>query len=638
MDFPAELIELIAEYLPNHQQYKCLTFSRSWFESVQRAMYKVIHIKNRNQFKLFIQTIKKKGYLVRQLYLSSDKSTSKKIVGITSFELDQLAMYCPYMEILDFDQEIWKYSKLPSKEWKCLRQLPTLNIYTAPTLTWNSHHKLTQLKLHGELVSSLFDQQQASLIRLLINIPQLQQLYMNSKQNKSHVIQVSLQDIESIHTAAPLLTDLELSGSFKFTMDYTSQSDILELMQQITQSSIKNLKLKATIPPQWIYYIAKKYPQLQEFDIEILDSTMTAYHTYKKISCSTFQPSIPSDKEIQTLFSMLLHCCPRLRKIELDSVTGKMYMTEAFFDTLITHKHLKEIKMKSSTYNLVSRDHFFDLLVSRGQHVITGLGTEVIGTDLHISNILDPLSHFTKLTELVLCCGHPYFDCDINMVLNGCQQLLDLTIRSAHIMLQNQSQGQQQQNHPLKSLHLSTVSFSAHVFAYLSQTCHALKQLSFYECDQRDDNKNQIQISMPNNDFDLVSMNGIRLDSVPLQCHTWTPNARILSIETAKDNKRWYHAYNGNNCYHEKPRIQRLNERKSAIAEHYYQYGWINNQKYLQKAISKNSKTQQLQRQHYLYSRTSKEWEEDLFFGCISIQCKSIKNWELICNTTYHEF
>lgn len=638
MDFPAELIELIAEYLPNHQQYKCLTFSRSWFESVQRAMYKVIHIKNRHQFKLFIQIIKEKGYLVRQLYLSNDKSTSKKIVGITSSELDQLATYCPYIEILDFDQELWKYSKLPSKKWKYIRQLPTFNIHTIPTFTWSNHYKLTQLRLHGELVSSLFDQQQSSLIRLLINVPHLQQLHMNSKQNKSHLIQVSLQDFESIHTAAPFLTDLELSGSFKFNMDYASQSDTLELMQQITQSSIKNLKLKATIPPQWIYYIVKKYPQLQELDMEVLDSTMTAYHTYKKGAFSSLQPSIPSVKEIQMLFSMLLHCCPRLRKIELDSVTGKMYMTGAFFDTLTTHKCLKEIKMKNSTYNLVSRDQFFDLLVSRGQHVITGLGTEVVGTDLHISNILDPLSHFTKLTELILCCGHPYFDCDINVVLNGCQKLLDLTIRSAHIMLQNQNQNQGQRQHPLKSLHLSTVSFSAHVFDYLSQTCHALKKLSFYECDQRDNNENQIQINMPHNDFDLVSMNGIRLDSVPLQCHTWVPNARILSIETAKDNKKWYHAYNGNNCYHEKPKIQRLNKRKSAIAEHYYRYGWINNQKHLQKAISKNSKTQQPQPQHYLYSRTSREWEEDLFFGCISIQCKSIKDWELICNTTYYEF
>ncbi|KAI8636218.1 hypothetical protein BD408DRAFT_407329 [Parasitella parasitica] len=251
MDFPAELIELVAEYLPNHQQYKCLSLSRNWFKSVHRAMYKVIYIKNRHQFKLFLQIIEKKGHLVRQVYFTKCKSAT-------------------------------------------------------------------------------------------------------------------------------------------------------------------------TIPPQWIYYIARKYPQMQEFDIEALDSATTAFHTYKKAVYSPLQPAIPSAKEIHTLFSVLISSCPGLRKLQIDSVTGRRYMTGAFFDTLATHNHLKEIKLKQSTYNLVSRDQFFDLLVTRGQQVISGLGTEVIGTDLHISNILDPLSHFTRLTELVLCCGHPYFDCDCSVDAGSC--------------------------------------------------------------------------------------------------------------------------------------------------------------------------------------------------------------------------
>lgn len=508
---------------------------------------------------------------------------------------------------------------------------------------------LIQLSLQGELVSTLFDQQQVALIQLLTNIPHLKHLSLNSQQHKSHVIHVSLFDMESIHAAAPHLVDLELSGSFKLTMDYTSRSDTLDFMQHMTQTRIARLKLKATIPPQWIYYMARKYPELLELDLQMLDATMTVFHNtttpYKKDASSQYQlqpPTIPSSaKEIQSLFLMLLQCCPRLRTMHLDSVTGKMYMTDAFFDAVATHKQLRDIKMKHSTYNLVSRGQFFDLLAARGQHLITGLGTEVMETDVHIATIVDPLSHFTRLTELVLCCGHPYFDCDIQVVLSGCKQLLDLTVRSAHLMLPEppQHDASTQQQYPLKSLHLSTVSFSAHVFDYLSSTCHALKQLSFYECDQRDDGANQIHIHMPHNDFDLVLINGIRLDSVPLQCHTWLPNARILAIETANSSKRWYHAYNGNTCYHETPKIQRLNKRKSAIAQHYYQYGWINNQKYLQKAISKKAtNTMQQQSQGYLYSRTSKEWEQDLFFGSISIQCKSIKKWELICNTTYHEF
>ncbi|CEP08863.1 hypothetical protein [Parasitella parasitica] len=633
MGFPAELIELIAEYLPNHQQYKCLTLSRSWFKSVHRAMYKVIYIKNRHQFKLFFQIVEKKGHMVRQVYFSTCESKSKNIVGITSFELDQLATYCPYMEILDFDQKLWKYSKLPSiGKWNCIRQLPTFNIHTMSILPSMGSYRLKRLSLHGELVSTLFDQKQSSLIKLLGNIPNLQQLYINSKQSKSHEIQVSLQEMESIHLAAPSLTDLELSGSFKFIMEYKSQAKTLDAMQQIAPTHIKCLKLTATIPPQWIYYIARKYPRMQEFDIEALDSATTAFHTYKKASYPSAQLTVPSAKEVHFLFSVLINSCPELRKLEIDSTTGRRYMTETFFDTLTTHKQLKEIKLKHSTYNLVSRDQFFDLLVTKGQQVISGLGTEVIGTDLHISNILDPLSRFTRLTELVLCCGHPYFDCDINIVLGGCQQLLDLTIRSAHLMLH---QPQDYHAHPLKSLHLSTVSFSAHVFDHLGKTCHNLKRLSFYECDQRDDSRNQIQINMPHNEFDLLLMNGIRLDSVPLQCHTWIPNARILSMETTSG-KRWYHAYNEGSCYYRKPKIHRLNERKSAIAEHYYKYGWINNQRNLEKAISKSSKMKQSQ--NYLHTQTSRKWDQDLFFGCISIQCKSVKSWELICNTTYYEF
>ncbi|KAL9537989.1 hypothetical protein MBANPS3_011292 [Mucor bainieri] len=584
MQLPAEIIELIAGHLPNDQQYKCLTLSKSWCESVHRAMYKVIHIKSRYQFRRFLEIIQIKGHLVRQLYLSSKNSSSSssggggvesannKVVGITSLELDQLATHCPYMEILEFDQKVWKYSKwpLPSKAatvaWQDMRQLPTFTMDTMPSLPHMNYARLTQLALQGQLVSTLLDQQQqqpSALISLLTHIPHLQRLYLNSKQNKSHVIHMALQDMESLHTAAPLLTDLELSGSFKLTMDYTSVSDTLECMQHITPTRIRHLKLKATLPPQWIYYMARKYPQLHELDLEVLDATMTAFHPaaaattigyYKKTASSSSHPhqmpSIPSAKEIESLFSMLLRCCPQLRKMHIDSVTGKMYMTDAFFDTLATHKHLKEIKMKQSTYNLVSRDQFFDLLAARGQHVITGLGTEVVGSDVHIADIVDPLSHFTKLTELVLCCGHPYFDCDISVVLNGCQQLLDLTIRSAHLMLPapETTTTTTRKQHPLKSLHLSTVSFSAHVFDHLSQTCHALKRLSFYECDQRDDAANQIQVHMPHNDFDLVLMNGIRLDSVPLQCHTWLPNARILAIATAKHTNPAPEPTQGSHC------------------------------------------------------------------------------------------
>ncbi|KAI9467798.1 MAG: hypothetical protein EXX96DRAFT_533167 [Benjaminiella poitrasii] len=605
--FPPELIEAIALLLPNNQQFNCLTVSKSWYESVHRALYRIIQVKHRRNFKLLLKLINcqpRYGLLVRQIYFNK----SNPIVGITTQELEQLSIHCPFLEILDFDKSVWKYIKYSSVNKHQLKRIPPLNIH-APLLFLLENpfylYRLTQLTLFGELVSRLFGHSQKRLISILSNTPELRKLTINSKQLKSHTIYVSYQLLEAIHTSLPKLMDLEIAGSFRFNVQNTDLA-----LGLIHSTKVRRLKIKANLLlPQWIYYIARKYPLLEELDMELVASNATFFSHW-----------IPSTEEVQQLFSMLLGYCSYLRKIQLDSATAKIYLTSAFFERSKSHNTLREIKMKSLPYNLVSRDQFFDLLVKYGQQLVTGLGTEVIGTDMHISTILAPLSSFTKLTELILCCGHPCFDCALDLLLDQCQKLKHLTIRSAHVVLQSNHDltNNDFKQHVLQSLHLSTVSFSAQLFDYLGYRCQALNQLSFYECDQNGGLTQRIRINMPNNNFDFIIMNGIRLDSVPFQRHTWTPNARILSIETTSGIKRWYHAYNGNKlCYPEHPKIQKLNSRKTAIAEHYYQFGWINNQKYVEQAI---------------------KWEEDLFFGNIAILCRSVKRWELICNTTYNEF
>jgi hypothetical protein len=525
---------------------------------------------------------------VREIYIESKYN---HIVGITKNELDQLAHLCPYLEILDFDQTLWKYlPSLKTEKFQHLHQLPTLTRHIPHNYSLN---RLKSLNLSGEIVSDLFNHEGKIIQQVVSNTPKLKKLVLNSShQNKSHVIYITLMEMESIHQQLPLLEELELNGSFKFGFYQQQQQQVIPAY---------NLKkftlLKATLPPQWIYYFAQKYPNLQEMDLELIND---------------MKPSLIMDKkEIQSLFSILLKSCLRLRKIEMDNNSAKTYMTHSFFNIAAQTSALKEIKLKNSPYNLVTRENsdFFDLLTSRGSNLISGLGTEVNGSDLSISCILSPLSHLTQLTELVLCCGHIYFDCELDLVLEQCKNLENLSIRSAHVTLSNNAMTTVQ--HPLKSLYFSNVSFSLGGFDYLGKTCHSLSTLSLYECDQQ--SSNMMDIHMPKNTFEWISLNGIRFNGDgDLVQHS--NNARIFSIQQ-KNKKIWYHANNGNQCH---PRIQKLNHQRSIIAQQYY-FGGDGVQ------IKQEKKKE-------------KDWKEGLVLGQVSIECKSIKRWEFICNTTYNEY
>jgi hypothetical protein len=585
MNLPCEIIELIASSLLQHDyQYKCLTVSSQWYGPVHRALYKSIYVKTRHQLKLLLKALltnRQQGLLVRQVYLN--KSINGHIVGITTQELDQLTMLCPFMEVLDFDQKLWKYIQFPSKHQ--LHRLPTLTQLKTLSQPSISGH-LKQLSLHGELVSQLFNNNAdtgMTWISLLQQTPQLTKLCLDSSQTKSHTIPLSLYDMETLHNSVPLLDHLELVGSFRFLI-----IDPTTIEQVVQPTLISILKLQATIPSPWIYYMAQKYPQLQRLNMEALPQPQD-----KKPSLST--PTTATTNSACWVFFMLLRCCPRLRQLELDSDTAQKYLTPTFFTLARTHGNLCQIHIKDLPYHVLSRDSL-QAFADSGCDLITGLSTEVIGTDLDITNILKPLSKLSQLTHLALCCGHPYFDCPLDLVLDQCPTLTSLTVRSAHLTVLPSSSNKRQ--HHLKSLHLSTVSFDSTIFDYMGQYCLALNQLHMYECDQTNERSNVLRLYMPQNAFDLIKLNAIRV--VPQQ------NVRIVSlIQTTQ--RRWYHATS--KCH---PKLQRFNDRRSTLAQQYFDHG--------------------IPLQH-------NNWQKDLALGHITIECQSVQKWELICsNNTFNEF
>lgn len=586
MNLPCEIIELIASNLHSHdQQYKCLTVSTNWFRPVHRMLYKSIYIQTRYQLKSLLKALenqRKLGILIRQVYLC--KSINDNIVGITTEELDQLMLLCPYMEILDFDQKLWKYIQFPLIHK--LQQLPTLTqLKTVQQLTTKNH--LRQLSLHGELVSQLFNRdstdQSTSWISLIQQTPQLTKLCLNSSQTKSHVIPLSLYDMERLHSILPLLNHLELYGSFRFLMMDTTTDYI-----NVQPTCISTLKLQATIPSPWIYYMAHKYPRLQRLYMEELPQPQ-----YKKPSAA----SGPTNNACLT-FSTLFRCCPQLRQIELDSASAQFYLTSAFFTLARTHSRLSQINIQDLPYHVLSRD-CLQRFANNGGDLITGLCAEVIETDVDITAVLEPLSKLSQLTNLILCCGHPYFDCAFDLVLDSCPALTNLTVRSAHLMLQSPSSKPYRQ-HGLKSLILNTVSFDANVFDFVGERCQALDKLSMYECDQTNENSNVFRLQMPRNDFVLIQMNAIRV--VPQQ------NVRIVSLVQESTGRRWYHTTAM--CH---PKLHRFNDRRSALAQQYF-----------------DGSNRQIYSHRY--------WGKDLELGHIAIECRSVEKWKLICNSTFSEY
>lgn len=587
---PSELLELLSSYLPNQQQYQCLFVSKSWYGPNHRSLYKRINVNTRYQLRSLFNQLDKKGSLVREIYLNKSQNN---IVGITRKELDQLAHLCPYLEILDFDQRIWKYiqqdsAKMMNERFEHMKQLPTLT-RNIPTLSPN----LTCLNLKGKIVSDLFYNGEM-VSQVLNSTPKLKYLKLDSQQDVSHVIHISLSEMELIHKTLPHLQELVMIGSFKFNASHVTQQQIEQVPVSLTMERFSLSKV--TLPYQWIYYFAHKYPLLQELDFELVhnDADKKQLTDVKK-------------EEIQNLFSILSKSCPRLRKIELDSWSAKIYLTKQFFDGVTNA--LKEIKLKSLPYNVVTRgsEGFFDLLIEEGRHLITSLATEVIGSDIDVTSITGSLSRLPQLNELELHCGHLYFNCEVDLILKACPKLRKLTIRAGSMNLS--SNMNTEMAHPLESIYLSDALISSSVFEYLGKTCKSLDTIGLYECEQ--ENENVLDIKMPENNFKEVTLNGIRLKTVSLDSDN---NARFLCIQT-ETQERWYYANNRKSCHSS---IQRLNRRKSSVAQNYHNNGvWINN----------NGNDDE---------RDS--WTKDLVFGQIALECKSIKKWELIYQPNYNEF
>ncbi|KAG1377161.1 hypothetical protein G6F61_006976 [Rhizopus arrhizus] len=557
MNLPQEILKNISRYLTNNQQYRCLTVCYPWYLVFQRALYRKVYIHHKAQLKMFIQSLsKEKGHHVQAIYLSRCNR-----VGITTKQLEQLEIYCPFLETLDFDQTVWRYINTSTiANMRYLRTLPpcTSLIVTTHLLGLGS---LSSLTLQGKWVADL--QTRGMLIPMLQQFSQLKGLTLSHLS----VISFTLHDMEALYEVLPQLESLEISGSVGLI-----PSDVVIRGQAYT---LQQLTLKANIPPSWIYYSAHKYPQLKRLKIE---SILPNQHKQAR----------------PDLLSLLLKNCPHLEFLQLDSHTCNHYLGQSFFETLLSLSSLKEIKIMTH-YQLVSRQMVFDLLSRHASHLVSSLGTEVIETDRDILCIIHPLSSFTQLTELILHCSHPLFKCDVDHILNYCQSLYHLTIRSAQVQC---SGSKQRRLCKLQSLYLGSVSFSSDFFRSLSIQCPFLEYLSLYDVEQQQTTKeNCVYLDMPANDLKSVILSGVRL--LPSQT-----NIKLLKIFSTT-RTRWYYVP-------QKDKRQKLNTKRSKIAQAYFDGN-----------VALNNKVC---------------WQRDLKFGMISIHCRSIQSWELVSDIHFHEY
>ncbi|KAI8996763.1 hypothetical protein BDB01DRAFT_768390 [Pilobolus umbonatus] len=597
MRIPPEILHHIAIYLDYHQHYQCLRVNSLWYYSFLPAMYRVIRIVTRRQLKLLLLYLlqhRPTNELIREIHLRKTfESTADggrlRCVGVTNEEVNQLLSCCPYLEVLEFDAGLWNYLQpdklIQSKHIRRLAPFTRQSIYQVSTRQFN----LTSISLHGSIVSQLYASNE--LFTMLTGVPLLKQLTIDSQQTISHLILIHHTDIEYIHRILPFLEELNISGSIQLVMDkYTDPVQ--------PASAMRRLKIRGNIPARWVYYWGLKYPHLQEWDMDV---------NYLLGSRNTDRLNTPpiSASELEHLLSHLLIHCPQLRSIKLDSLTAGYYMTQSFFDTAQTHPSLKSIRLThQSPYNLIHRRSFFKLLSKNGHRFVTGLGTEVMGNDIHIDSMLGDLSVFKQLVDLVLCCGHPFYDCAINVILEQCPQLNSLRIRSARLTVQTKIPF----NHPLKLLHLNSIAFTSSLFHFLSAHCQQLNHITLYECYQQS-KENSINIHLPFHHLDSLIINGLRLTSQ--DHHQFIPYAKIMSMQVDGQPLRWYHHHSN----HPNPAIRKLNEKRSKMVSDYYQ-----NTPYLS-AITNISKL-----------------KEDLSFGRISVICQSISHWKLLCNVNYYEY
>lgn len=655
---PTELLLHIISYLTPNEKQQGLLICKDWYEAFRYSLYNNVTVQNISQLKILFKSLLcsnhynysqrhpsaiPNGHLMRGLVihkrtnLCSQKMIQEKVI-MPRILFDQLPDLCPNLEVLDFDPETWKficYHNSVSKWKRSIRQLPTVATIGAslPFLQCLGDG-LVSLSIQSGMILDISTQSRLSSILLLV--PNVTELIIQGDGEGSHArpttLSLTMPDLELIHKLLPRLESFKIIGdNIQMPIGSTSTHILDAIIENLpTALELKTLHWSTPhTPPTWVHYVTHKYPSLQTLTLALQNQ----HKQQQQQHLFTTQQAI---QEETLLYTRILDKCPRLEKISLACPRLTDWFNSSFFQILGRSSCIKQVCPIMQKGNQIRHDAELALAVQpTNRHLITALEIEQWRLDTNLPCTLNLLKNLTRLIYLELKCDSYHTEYNVDTLLNSCPQLTSLilewgSLSTPSLSPSSSSNTMTPPHHPLQKLTITYVAFSPGIFHHLSNRCRSLSRLLITKCKQLCEIKDAssqtlIQMNMAHNHFDLIMIDGVRLDYSNASVF-YTGVSSYIQIAAIEDDgttntSKWYHhvgyiTIGGNQKV---PITQLVNEEEKEIIQDYFsrreQCAFVNcDDKYLETLWKQ---------------KTSNALKRSLIFGFIKIKCKSLKNFIL---------
>ncbi|GAA5817689.1 hypothetical protein MFLAVUS_011240 [Mucor flavus] len=621
MYLPAEIIKQVGEYLTLTEQGSCIRVCYAWYGPFLDLLYTKVHIRSRNQFRLFYSTIQASrqiedplGDHVKELTFAYDTGTHKEphAVGITRDELESFPDLFRHLQVLDFEPKLWKYMRYSDKlsNMKQLKRLPTITKQSLfQPIIDNLASQLTYLSLGGESLGYILNNNLTTSI--WTRMPKLERLEI---QGNNHV-NLNVKMLMALGAQLPRLKHLVL-GCVTLPLDEhdMGSTTTFPLFTSAVSLTLKDVHLK-----NWKMIT---FLSLAFYHVEVLDFDVTFDWFYNEnVTIELYEQSMDACMGFAQL-------CIFLKKIIFRKISTSVFPFpyDAFFQE-IADIHSNNVKVEMTDYAWWSTidpvSSFKSVTVQTGLLSKADLKWSWTGkkTDVSLFRNFKLCKH---LTELKL-------DCDIqlkngvrlDLLLENVEQLEKLHL--SNVLVTTSKNYEKSKKYRLQLLDLNQAVLGNHLMDYISQFCTSLQDLWISNSVQEKPRRSAfIVIRMPDHRFKTIKLNSLHLNpggsrgksEVPISLLSFYESTRYnrqieRKKETAPEMWRFYHIHK---TPHVKKQLRRLSTKEAAVIANFE----MNEKKW---KIVKNSSARKS-------FQDEKLWEKDIQFGAILLLCKSVDNFE----------
>lgn len=628
LNIPTELLIKIVSYLSPEEKRIGLFICKDWYEVFRHGLYNTVYLKTMPQLQMMlgsliissssVQNVTGKlsnGQLVKKLFIQNNKFSLQKqqedIMTEALFEC--LPDLCPNLELLDFDSDIWRnvvYNDNIEKWKNRIQQLPTLtNMGTSFPYLEKLGHSLSTLSLQSDMLVSISTQ--SALTSILCMVPCIQKLIISSCE-RSPTLQLTVQDIELIHKLLPHLDSLQITGN-NVHLILGDLDQINKIPTAVANLTALHLNTRLATP-DWVYYIAHKYPQLRNLTLNIQFDDENHWWDAESIQAE------------RSLLLYLIRKCHHLEVISLSCPTVDHWLNRSFLETLLLESRIRQITPIVKRNNQIKFDSDFTVALEYGKDLITALEIEQWRFNTKLHSTVNFLSSFSQLSYLNIICDSYNGEHDLEKLLDNCPLLETLVLEWG--TLHAPSALTTTRYHPLNTLDITFIAFTPCVFKYLSQRCPSLTNLYIYKCKQLSAlndpvSQTQLLIDMPHNRFHTILIHGVRLDcssAYMMFAHGISSYIRLASIKEATGIDHWYqHIGYKNKNDRSHPMLEELESYDVNQVRSYFAQRQACPMPNNQRAFLKTLSTQ----------RINDTMKLSLTLGYVKVNCRAIDNFSL---------